>query len=184
MALQVHFSSERDNWGTPTWLIAELTGRGFDLTLDVCATPENAKAPFWITPECDALRYDWTAAFNFMTPNSRRAEAWAWMNPPYGRAIGKWVEKAVAEAEKGLKTLALVPARTDTRWFRRFLCQHENGRWTPRFPMEFFLGRLHFELDGIDQGAAPFPSVLVHIDINAGGQTCWRPSVCLQELKL
>ena len=39
-----------------------------------------------------------------------------WMNPPYGREIGRWMKKAYEESLKGATVVCLVPARTDTAW--------------------------------------------------------------------
>jgi len=72
------------------------------------------------------------------------------MNPPYGREIGKWVEKAHYEAKRGAKVICLLPARTDTRWFH----DHILGKAEVRF----IKGRLKF---GDGKNSAPFPSMLV-----------------------
>jgi DNA N-6-adenine-methyltransferase (Dam) len=69
------------------------------------------------------------------------------MNPPYGMTIGQWVKKA---AESDATVVALLPARTDTRWFH----DHVYGRAKIRF----IKGRLKFN-DG--KKPAPFPSMLV-----------------------
>ena len=72
------------------------------------------------------------------------------MNPPYGRAIGKWVEKAYREACRGALVVGLLPARTDTKWFHDFIYHKAQIR--------FLRGRLKFS------GAiysAPFPSMIV-----------------------
>ena len=53
-----------------------------------------------------------------------------WLNPPYGRALGQWVPKAVAEVECGNAELvcALLPARTGPRWWQENILS--NVRWT------------------------------------------------------
>ena len=68
-------------------------------------------------------------------------------NPPYGRAIGPWIVRAMTEPVDEL--LLLVPARTDTAWFQS-LYEH---------PICFMRGRLRFS--GATAGA-PFPSALVY----------------------
>lgn len=40
------------------------------------------------------------------------------MNCPYGRALPVWANKIVDEAARGCEIIALVPARTDTRWWQ------------------------------------------------------------------
>ena len=43
------------------------------------------------------------------------------MNPPYGRGIGQWVAKAYDTARAGHPVVCLVPVRTDTVWWQRFV---------------------------------------------------------------
>ncbi len=74
------------------------------------------------------------------------------MNPPYGREIGKWIEKAKIEASNGSKVVALLPARTDTKWF------HENIYNNKFCEIRFLKGRLKF---GNSKNSAPFPSMIV-----------------------
>lgn len=72
-------------------------------------------------------------------------------NPPYGRAITDWVEKAYREGTKdNTIVVMLIPARTDTRYFHDFI-QH-------RSEIRFVKGRLKF---GNSKQAAPFPSMVV-----------------------
>ena len=72
-------------------------------------------------------------------------------NPPYGREIGKWVEKAFrTNAEHGNLIVMLLPARTDTKWFHDFIYN--------RAEVRFVRGRLKF---GDSKSGAPFPSMVV-----------------------
>jgi hypothetical protein len=71
------------------------------------------------------------------------------MNPPYGRQIGKWVEKAYQAALAGNTVVCLLPARTDTKWFHEFCSKGE---------IRFLSGRLKF---GGSRNSAPFPSAIV-----------------------
>jgi phage N-6-adenine-methyltransferase len=73
------FTSNTDLWATPQDFFDELD-REFGFDLDVCAIPENAKCSRYFTPEQDGLKHEWNGT--------------VWCNPPYGRQIGKWVEKA------------------------------------------------------------------------------------------
>lgn len=67
-------------------------------------------------------------------------------NPPYGRAITDWVEKAYREGTKdNTIVVMLIPARTDTRYFHDFI-QH-------RSEIRFVKGRLKF---GNSKQAAPW----------------------------
>jgi phage N-6-adenine-methyltransferase len=106
-------------------------------TLDPCATVENAKCPNFYTQEQDGLRQRWTGR--------------VWCNPPYGRTIGLWLEKARQSVRAGDAELVvcLVPARVDTRWWNNFCADTE---------FEFLRGRLRF---GGAKNSAPFPSAVV-----------------------
>ena len=72
-------------------------------------------------------------------------------NPPYGRNIGRWVEKAYHEGHKeNTLVVLLIPARTDTRYFHDYILH--------RAEIRFVAGRLKF---GAAKNAAPFPSMIV-----------------------
>lgn len=137
-AMSVHFSSDRMDWATPKDFFDKVNAE-FRLELDVCATTQNAKLPNYITPERDALKLPWTLR------NGNRC----WMNPPYGREIGKWMKKAYEESLHGALVVCLVPARTDTKWWHDYAVKGE---------IRFIRGRLKF--DG-HRNSAPFPSALV-----------------------
>lgn len=131
------FSSKTDLWSTPQDFFDKLNTM-FHFTLDVCALPENAKCERYYTPEQDGLKQPWTGV--------------VWCNPPYGRGIGKWVEKAAATAEAGATVVMLLPARTDTKWFHEFIY------FRPSVRVWFLRGRLKF---GDGKNSAPFPSMVV-----------------------
>lgn len=129
-------TSNTVEWATPQAFYDELN-KEFNFTLDPCATPENAKCKKYYTKEDNGLLQDWSGEIVFC-------------NPPYGRTINEWVEKAYNENKKGVLVVMLIPARTDTRYFHKFIYnQHE---------IRFIKGRLKFN-DG--KQPAPFPSMLV-----------------------
>lgn len=132
--MNVHFSSKTDQWGTPQDVFDRLQDE-FHLDLDVCADELNRKCPIFFSKEIDGLRQNW---------NGKRC----WMNPPYGREIGKWVEKAATGG--AAIVVALLPARTDTRWWHDYI----QGKAEVRF----IKGRLKF---GDSKNSAPFPSCVV-----------------------
>ena len=72
------------------------------------------------------------------------------MNPPYGSQISKFVEKASTSGAE--LVVAILPARTDTRWFWDFVLEKAEIR--------FIKGRLKFERPDGPQGTAPFPSII------------------------
>lgn len=133
--MQVHFSSETDLWYTPQDFFDDMHSE-FNFNLDVCATDDNAKCDRYFTKEQDGLRQVWSGV--------------CWMNPPYGREIGKWIAKAWWSAENMEATVVcLVPARTDTVWWHDYAMKGE---------IRFIRGRLKF---GGAENSAPFPSAVV-----------------------
>lgn len=136
--IEVMFSSETDLWATPQDLFDELN-EIYSFETDVCAVPENAKCSRYFTPEMDGLKQEWSGS--------------CWMNPPYGREISKWVKKAF-ESSRLPDTIivALLPARTDTKWFHDYIY----GKY--RVNITFIKGRLKF---GNCTNSAPFPSMIV-----------------------
>lgn len=135
--MNVHFSSKTVEWETPQELFDQLNNE-FNFQFDVCASKENAKVGRFWRKDDDGLSKNW-----------KEIKGWKWMNPPYGREIGKWVKKA---AESG-KTVCLLPARTDTRWFHEYIYQTYDA-----VEIRFIKGRLKF---GNSKNSAPFPSMIV-----------------------
>lgn len=132
--MQVHFSSQSNEWATPQEFFDELNAE-FNFTLDAAASPANAKCASFFTQDDDGLQQSWKGHRVFC-------------NPPYGRTIGKWIEKAATEATE--LTVMLIPARTDTAAWH----DHIFGKAEVRFVR----GRLKFNKSQKD---APFPCAVV-----------------------
>lgn len=132
--MAVHFSSATDQWATPQDFFDAVNAE-FGFTVDVCADSMNAKCAVFFCKECDGLKQIWSGV--------------CWMNPPYGREIGKWVKKAYESAQQGATVVCLLPARTDTKWFHDYCAKGE---------VRFLRGRLKF---GGSDNSAPFPTMLV-----------------------
>lgn len=128
----IHFSSKTDEWSTPQYLFDKLNAEFF-FNLDPCATKENAKCERFFTKEDNGLSKDWSGLRVFM-------------NPPYGKQIRKWVQKA---KESNATVVCLLPARTDTFWWHEYVMGAE---------VRFIRGRLKF---GGSENEAPFPSAIV-----------------------
>ena len=139
---KVHFSSKDNERETPHELFDLLTEE-FRFKLDVCATQWNAKCSKFYTKRQNGLLKAWHL----------EARGACWMNPPYGKYIVPWVEKATYEAHLGATVVALLPSRTDTEWWHRYVVQAREIR--------FLKGRLKFV--GA-KSSAPFPSVVVIFD--------------------
>ena len=132
------FSSNDMTWETPQWLFDKLD-KEFHFTLDVCASANNTKCNKYWNVEQDALKHNWAA----------NKEVY-WMNPPYGREVGVWIEKAYNESLKGATVVCLIPSRTDTKCWHDYCMKASEIR--------FIKGRLKF---GDSKNSAPFPSAIV-----------------------
>ena len=124
--MNVHFSSQRLDWQTPDAVYDALDAE-FNFDFDPC--PHK--------PNFDGLKLSWGYC-NFV-------------NPPYGREIGKWLAKGYREHKLFDKIVVfLIPSRTDTKWWHDYVMKADEIR--------FIRGRLRFK------GAkynAPFPSCIV-----------------------
>lgn len=94
-----------DEWGTKRSFFEKLN-REFQFTLDVSATPENAKCAQFFTKLDDGLSQPWTGVVR--------------MNPPFS-AIGEWLKKAV---ESPCTVVALVPTRTNPPWWHDLVLKY------------------------------------------------------------
>jgi len=135
MNTETLFSSKSNEWETPQEFFDRLNLE-FNFTLDAAATDENAKCAKYFTLNENGLAQSWQGETVFL-------------NPPYGRAVGEWIAKAHAEAERGATVVCLIPARTDTRYFHDHCFKGE---------VRFVRGRLKF---GNSKNSAPFPSAVV-----------------------
>ena len=135
--MDVHYSSKTNEWSTPQDFFDELD-KEFNFTLDPCATSENAKCTKYFTVEDDGLKQDWSNDVVFM-------------NPPYGREIKYWVQKAYEESLKGATVVCLIPARTDTAYWHDYIFGKADD-------IRFLRGRLKF---GGSKNPAPFPSAII-----------------------
>ena len=155
------WSHKSDEWGTPFDLFRELNDE-FHFRLDACTTGDNPLGTeLFYTREHDGLKQKWVDP--------------TFVNPPYGKGLQaiKWIEKALLEAETGVTTVMLLPSRTDTKWFHKYIYDKDG------IELRFLKGRLTFRLPKDNPGlyyndpnipgnrttnktsAAPFPSVLI-----------------------
>lgn len=127
-------SSKRQDWATPPELFATLDAE-FTFDLDAAADERNAKTARYYTQADDALTQPWSGR--------------VYVNPPYGRGMGRWVEKAICSSREGATVVMLVPARTDSIWFQQLIAHADEIR--------FLAGRVVFE--GATE-PAPFPNAV------------------------
>lgn len=142
--MAVHFSSETPEHYTPQGVVDAVVACMGAIDLDPCADPGcHIPATNHYTIDDDGLTQVWAGR--------------VYLNPPYGREIGLWVEKLVSEYERGNVTeaIALVPARVDTQWWDRL----------SDYVVCMVIGRLTFI--GNDD-PAPFPSALFYLGEDIG----------------
>ena len=131
----VMFSTGFDEWETPKEIFDYFNDR-FYFTLDVCATPENAKCERYFTKKQNGLKENWGGEI-------------CWMNPPYSENK-KWVRKAyLVSLKPGTIVVCLLPSRTGTTWFNDYCSKGD---------VWFIRGRLRFS--GF-RSSAPFDSMIV-----------------------
>lgn len=112
-----------DHWATPPDVMAALVEEFGLFDLDPCCRPETAKAPIFFTPEQDGLDREWHGR--------------VFLNPPYSKPR-PWLDKAAQEVAAGRASLvvALLPVRTDTRWFHDAVL--------PKAELRFLRGRVRW----------------------------------------
>ena len=138
-------SSEIQEWGTPLWFFNRLDNI-FNFDLDPCCLKKTAKCKNYYTPVENGLLQDWT-----------KYDA-AFVNPPFGREITKWIKKGYESSKEMKNVCFLIPARPDTRYWHNY-CFSASA-------ILFIKGRLKFEnpYSSVPKElwtSAPFPSALV-----------------------
>jgi len=167
------FSSAYDAWATPQDFFDKLH-KIHNFEIDVCAAKETRKCEKYFTKEDSCFDKNWHE------PSLINGYTVCFMNPPYGRKIGKFIKEAYEQSLRGAKVVCLLPARTDTKWFHDYCVKGE---------IEFIKGRLTFGTDEYwawvweqeylpgqekknslykkygRKNPAPFPSMLVIFDL-------------------
>jgi phage N-6-adenine-methyltransferase len=130
---------DSQEWETPHDLFDKLN-KEFHFDLDPCATKENAKCPSYYTKTQNGLEQDWFGN--------------VFVNPPF-REVAKWVEKAYNEvrARRAKIVVLLIAARTDTRWFHKYL--------RPYAVLRFIKGRLTYSKS---KNPCPFPVLIAVLE--------------------
>lgn len=135
----VLLGSECEHWNTPAIVLEtllELWPDGIDL--DPC-TNDGSLVP---------------AAKTYTKAEDGLTRPWAgrvFVNPPYGRGVLAWLERAHLTAQEGGEVAMLLPARVDTAWFHTYGARAD--------AVCFWRGRLTF-VGAPDP--APFPSAVLY----------------------
>ncbi len=134
-------SSDRPDWNTPPEFMERVYRVG-PVALDPCSNPTSivkARTAWSLENGDDGLAHSWIAY---------AGRELVYVNPPYGREIAAWMAHCFDNAGE---VIALVPARTDARWFASYC-------WAAS-RICFVRGRLKF-LGA--PSSAPFPSAVVY----------------------
>lgn len=122
--MKYNYSSSRGDYLTPSVfvesILSELGRERFDC--DVCCSMRNIPAVacymldgYYVegikVGELDGLRGEWSPL--------------NWLNPPFSECR-KWIEKAVMEQRRGNTTVALLPVRTETDYWHKYILNNED----------------------------------------------------------
>lgn len=150
---EVLFSHKNTGWETPTEFYKQLD-QEFNFTLDAAASKENTKCIRYFTEEEDALKQSWHGEVIFC-------------NPAYS-LWQKFVAKAFEEWDEETTIVMLLPSRTDTKAFHRYIWDSILNEFISGVEVRFISGRLHFEMNkkpilGKNGKPSPagFPSLLL-----------------------
>jgi phage N-6-adenine-methyltransferase len=135
-------TSDSFEWYTPKEIIERVRFLLGTIDLDPCtseAANNHIEAAEIFTMSDDGLKQSW--------------QGHVYLNPPYGDTIGEWTGKLKRDYVNGeiIAAVALVPARTDTQWFRALA----------DYPRCFLHGRLKFTGPNNTENSAPFPSAVI-----------------------
>lgn len=118
-----------DDRTTPAELFDPLDAR-FGFTIDVAASPGNARCRRFYSVSDDGLAQSWAGEV-------------VWCNPPYSQ-IRPWVAKAWHEAEGARSIVMLLPAnRTEQGWWQDLVEPARDQTGSP-LRVEFLPGRRRF----------------------------------------
>lgn len=154
MKSDVVFSHKSDNWGTPETLF-QLLNEEFHFTLDGAADESNHKCDRWLGPGSPHGLTN-TLEVN-LTPGER-----VFINPPYSMTAEfmGWID----DNRKDNLFVCLVPARTDVKWFHRYVWSEKLNRPYGGVEIRFIKGRVKFTTSEpltTKANSAPFPSMLI-----------------------
>ena len=138
---KVYHRHESDLRGTPQEL-SDKWHQKFHFTLDACAIASNAKCDHYFSPAENGLQQDWSGQV-------------VWCNPPYSE-VEQWIAKAYEAAQQGATVVCLTYAKTETRWFQRYVLP-----LIPLGDVDFLPGRVKFVGPRGVQDSAPSPSMVV-----------------------
>jgi hypothetical protein len=139
-------SSNDETWNTPAWFIARVRRALGVIGLDPCSNAHAfaAMRSYRLDAGEDGLALPWAG------------HGLVFLNPPYGRVIGRWM----ARCHEADELVALVPSRTDTVWWQDSAAACA--------ALVLWRRRFKFTLRGGEVNSAPFPSSIFYYGARAG----------------
>lgn len=101
--------SSKQDYATPADFIVAVQRRFGNFSWDLAASPENTKAPCWITEELNSFGVEWHKLGGLL-----------WLNPEFN-TIAPWAKKCAEESALGADILLLVPAAVGSNWFADYV---------------------------------------------------------------
>jgi len=152
-----------NNWSTPQWFF-DYFNKQYGFQVDLAANEDNTKCPNWIDETNNSLDQNWS-----------ELRTWCWLNPPYGRDLKYWIEKAYYEMNKGAKICMLIPASVGTIYWEKYILNKVKTIY-------FIIGRVPFVLpDGTLKEGAMYDSAVIIFDKDFG-RTEYKP-LYLKDIK-
>ena len=133
ISIRPEIAASHGDYLTPSFLLQRIEDRWKMPFFDPCP---------WPRPEWDGLKIAWPEA--------------VFINPPYGKGVSEWFEKAIHELSNGKTEIAvfLLHARTDTKWFHEYVIGGAQE-------LHFIRGRVKFEHPLTHKAnSSPFPSII------------------------
>lgn len=127
----IHKAHASGAWYTPEHVRAVARDVLGVIDLDPCTHTSNPlDAAIHYSIRNSAWRHDWAAELRAHLEARERGTASLWMNPPFGRGIDRWLDQwhgtieALTADRFIVRALLLVPARTETKWYRAASWEH------------------------------------------------------------
>lgn len=113
-----NFDSKRSDYLTPPELVERILSKikQKSFFIDTCCTLFNIPATKHFTERTvNGLTEEWRAPVLYEDFCD-----WAYCNPPYSECA-KWVKKAFSEQQLGNQSVLLIPARTETDYWHKYI---------------------------------------------------------------
>lgn len=124
------FKSTNQDWKTPR-IIFDKLDREFHFDKELATSECNSLMKNHYTEQDDALKQKWIGR--------------NYLNPPFKDA-GKWVKKAHDESQNGGMICMIIPSKTNTKWWHRYVMKAKEVRFIesrPVFEREGYEGNKH-----------------------------------------